>query len=157
MGFDVVRVLLQRALEVRDGLLRTARALVDPGALVTQIGKCRVLGQRPVELLLRARVITRVLVGEAQVGPRLRRVHAGEAVVRVVRIPDFLQHALEALRCALELPSIEVEDALVVAARVPPLDQRRQEGHQTPRPHGGRASRRCHAGVPLGGATASPG
>ena len=107
-----------------------------------------------------------MLVGQSQVRARLGGVHERQAMVRVVGIPDLLEHGLEALRGAFELPAVEVEDALVVTTGMPPLHQRRQECHpvqsiwrrrnvgtssesprEPERPHCGRPSRRCHAGV----------
>src|SRR4029077_2804473 len=87
-----------------------------------------------------------------EVGPRLGGVDRSQAVVRVAGIMHLRQHGLEAPRRGLELPAVEMQDALVVAAVMAPLEEPGKEcqGPRAPRgawrPHGSGWSTRQMSG-----------
>ena len=127
--FDVARMIGECPLEVVHRLRQPARALEDAGAGVAQVGEVRVLGQRAGELRLGAREIAGVVAGEPEVGARLGGVHGGQTEVGVARIAHLDQHGVETLRRALELPAVEMQDALVVMGPVAPLHEAGKERH----------------------------
>jgi hypothetical protein len=88
VGFDGARPVAQRLLEIVQRLAQAPRALADPRAVVEQFRERGFRIERPRHLPLGALILSGVEERQSEMGPRLRRVAAREAVIGVVGIPQ---------------------------------------------------------------------